>query len=118
MPPLGKTRCIQTTWRSLYDSDDGAGSSASATKSKRHKRRVPSSPECHRKSKKHKRHQKHKKRYSKAFSAHPYPLSSSTSVPPRTWQRVLRRFLCLSPSGPRCRRYGPESLKLSRRFLG
>ncbi|KAG6946080.1 hypothetical protein JG688_00016218 [Phytophthora aleatoria] len=75
LPPLGKTRCLRVARRSLYDSDDGARSSASAAKSRRHKRRAPSSPDSHRKSKKHKKHQ------SQDPSAHSVLApSSSTSV--------------------------------------
>ncbi|KAG6943805.1 hypothetical protein JG688_00017424 [Phytophthora aleatoria] len=34
--PLGRTQCLRAARRLLHDSDDGAGSSASARKSKRH----------------------------------------------------------------------------------
>ncbi|KAG6952509.1 hypothetical protein JG688_00013251 [Phytophthora aleatoria] len=79
LPPLGKTRCLRSTRRSLYDSDDGAGSSASAKKSKRHKSRASSIPDSHRKSKQHKKNKKH---HSKASSAHLDQVSPSTPVEP------------------------------------
>ncbi|KAG6953517.1 hypothetical protein JG688_00012789 [Phytophthora aleatoria] len=76
LPPLGKPRCLRSDRRSLYDSADDAGSSASAVKPKRHKHGAPSSPDSHRKPKKHK---KHKKPHSKAFYAHSVPASSSST---------------------------------------
>ncbi|KAG3178523.1 hypothetical protein PC128_g16388 [Phytophthora cactorum] len=79
LPPLGKPRCLRYDRRSLYDSADDAGSSASAVKSKRHKHGAPSSPDIHRKPKKHKQHKKHKKPHSKAFYAHSDPVSSSST---------------------------------------